>query len=337
VALLPQLGTPQQFEKVRRLLRNLNFTEESVCARTGITSIFDFKSLGQGRATGSALDDGLDVLIRLLLDSEQVPETRIQYLLPPETLAELEALRLIVQMGGHGDYFGTVRLCPVEGLFVASDRGPPLDPEMLMDGREFVFDPISWNTSAFLKSMPREECDRILDLCCGSGIEALVCAGSARRILACDLASRSVHFTDFNCRLNNISNVGCLQSDLYEAVRDQTFDRILAHPPYVPAGGDEELFYRDGGDDGEQVLRGIVVGLPRYLRPGGLFYAFVMSTDRESGTLPDRVRQWLGEQESEFEIALAPTGEADMKPYERIREELKITKAYFANLSITRK
>jgi SAM-dependent methyltransferase len=337
VALLPRLGTPQQFDAVRRLLRNLRYDEESVCARTGFPSIFQFKSLSQGRQTGAELNDGLDALIRLLLDSEQVTEKRMRYLLPDETVAALESLCLIVQLGGQGDYFGMVRLSPVEGLYVASDRPAPLDPEMLLNGSETVFDPISWNTEAFLKSLPRDECDSLLDLCCGSAVEALACARSTRHIWACDLASRSIYFADFNCRLNGVENITCVQGDLYEAFKNREFDRIVAHPPYVPEGGEEAMLYRDGGPDGEQVLRGIIEGLPRHLRPGGLFYSFVMSTDRESGTLTDRIRQWLAGHAGEFEIDLAITGTAGMHSYERVREELKINRAYFATLSITRK
>src|SRR5690242_10159394 len=104
MALLPQQGTPQQYETVRRLLRNLRYEEPSVCARTRISSIFEFKTLNEGRTTGTDLVDGLDVLIRLLLDAEQVPETQVQYLLPADTIAALESLRLIVQLGGHGGY-----------------------------------------------------------------------------------------------------------------------------------------------------------------------------------------------------------------------------------------
>lgn len=337
MAFLPQLGAPHQFDAARRSLRNLHYDEESVCARTGYGSIFQFQTLAQGRTSAADLNDGLDALIRLLLDAEPLSETRLRYLLPEGTVSALEALGLIVRMGSQGDFFSTARLAPVEGLYVASDRVPPLDPELLFDRREIVFDPISWNTGTFLRSLPREQCDSVLDLCCGAAVEALTCARTAGHVWACDLTSRSIHFAEFNRRLNAVDNVTFVQGDLYDAVKQQTFDRIVTHPPYVPDIPDEVLVYRDGGDDGEQVLRRIVKGLPAHLRPAGLFYAFVMSTDRESGTLTDRIRQWLGAAAGEFEIALDITGEAEMKWYERIREQLQITKAYFATLSIARR
>src|SRR5207302_1187843 len=112
---------PAQFEAVRRLLRNLHYDEESVCRRIGLPSIFAFKKLDQGRQTAAELNDGLDALIRLLLDAEPLAEARMRYLLPAETVAALETLGLIIQMGRQGDYFGTVRLCPVESLYISSD------------------------------------------------------------------------------------------------------------------------------------------------------------------------------------------------------------------------
>lgn len=69
---------------------------------------------------------------------------------------------------------------------------------------------------------------------------------------------------------------------------------IVAHPPYIPDGANKLLF-RDGGEDGEQIFRRIVQGLPQYLKPGGRFYCVTTATDRENESLQDRVRGWLGE------------------------------------------
>ena len=77
----------------------------------------------------------------------------------------------------------------------------------------------------------------------------------------------------------------------------------MAHPPYVPVG-QSTYVYRDGGDDGEQVLRRIVEGLPEHLAPGGRFYGFGMASDREGEFFERRIRRWLGEAESEFDVLL---------------------------------
>jgi hypothetical protein len=86
-------------------------------------------------------------------------------------------------------------------------------------------------------------------------------------------------------------------------VEGLTFDRIVAHPPYVPAAK-TRLIYRDGGEDGEQILRAAIEGLPRFLRPGGKFYAMAMAMDCEDETFERRIRKWLGPNEREFDLVL---------------------------------
>jgi len=45
------IGGPEQFRKLRTSLQQLDFTEEGVCRRAGIPSIFEFKTLRAGRQT----------------------------------------------------------------------------------------------------------------------------------------------------------------------------------------------------------------------------------------------------------------------------------------------
>ncbi len=92
-----------------------------------------------------------------------------------------------------------------------------------------------------------------------------------------------------------------LQGNLYEPVGDMTFDRIVAHPPYVPAL-EAGAIYADGGADGEFITRAIVEGLPRYLEPHGRFYCDTMGVEREGEPFEQRVRQWLGAEQSAFDI-----------------------------------
>ena len=49
-------------------------------------------------------------------------------------------------------------------------------------------------------------------------------------------------------------------------------------------------------------MRRIIEGLPRYLRPGGRFYALTMGSDRQH-PFEQRLREWLGPAENEFDVA----------------------------------
>jgi hypothetical protein len=80
-----------------------------------------------------------------------------------------------------------------------------------------------------------------------------------------------------------------------------TFDRIVAHPPYMPTPRADTL-WRDGGDTGEYLFRRIVEELPKFLRPGGTAYILSLGLDTEDGRLEERARRWLGDSHSEFDV-----------------------------------
>jgi hypothetical protein len=96
--------------------------------------------------------------------------------------------------------------------------------------------------------------------------------------------------------------------DLYEAIAGQAFDRIVAHPPYVPSLNIEAI-WRDGGETGEVLVRRIVEGLPAHLRADGISCTVSLGLDTNEAQFEDRVRQWLGENAREFDIIFAVADE----------------------------
>jgi release factor glutamine methyltransferase len=116
-----------------------------------------------------------------------------------------------------------------------------------------------------------------VDLCTGSGAIAKVM--SARlpeaRVLAVDLDERAVACARAN-------GVEVYQGDLFEplpAGLEGAVDVVVAVVPYVPAGElallqrdtftfESTLAY-DGGADGGEILRRVIGGAPRFLKPGG--------------------------------------------------------------------
>ncbi|SPE38463.1 Methyltransferase small (fragment) [Candidatus Sulfopaludibacter sp. SbA3] len=160
------------------------------------------------------------------------------------------------------------------------------------------------NTRHFLASLPQTPCEALLDVGTGSGVAALSAASRyAHHAWGVDIAARSVRFAEFNRRMNGIGNATILQGDLYEPVQGLTFDRIVSHPPYVPAPK-IKIIFSDGGADGEEILAGIIQGLPRYLRTGGRFHTLVLGADCEGEAFEDRIRKWLGPQQDEFDLVM---------------------------------
>jgi len=301
-----KLGTADQFRALRLFLSDAGYTEEAVCTRLELRSIYGFKTLCEGRKGSAHIHDRLDALIRLLMDEEALEQLVLEKHLGAAGLAAMKALEILKPVSDDPSrLYADAVLYPQEGLFVASDR------TFLVDRRpgaklpeDVVYASITKNTGRFISILPQDPCRNFLDLCAGTGIGALLAgARYAEHAWACDLSGRCTHFADFNARLNGIDNVTAVQGDLYAPVEGVTFDRIVAHPPYVPAE-EQTLMFRDGGQDGEQILRGIVHGLPRFLAPGGRFYTLTLATDREGEPVEQRVRQWLGDAAQDFDVFL---------------------------------
>ncbi|HMH45168.1 MAG TPA: methyltransferase, partial [Pyrinomonadaceae bacterium] len=125
-----------------------------------------------------------------------------------------------------------------------------------------------------------------------------------KRACSVDLTARATEYARFNEALNDCENIKVLQGDLYEPVRNQTFDCIVAHPPYVPSVS-VDTYWRDGGAIGDIFIKRIVEEMPTYLRAGGYALILAQGVDTREGRFEERARRWLGEREHEFDIIFA--------------------------------
>ncbi|MEO8368815.1 MAG: methyltransferase [Candidatus Solibacter sp.] len=301
----PRLASDAEFAAARGALAECGYTPERICARLGLAAMDIYKPGQFSSANLPAVEQAVDVLVLLLMDGEFVSADAVDRLLPPGVVEKLEALSLVARDAERPDvWFGGCILFPTRGMWLASDRVAVPGSDANPASGDLVFPAAIENTVAFMATLPETPCDALLDVGTGSGVAALDAARFARHAWGTDIAERSVHFAEFNRRLNGIANATMLQGDLYAPVDGLTFDRIVSHPPYVPARRNAMIF-RDGGEDGEQILRGIVEGLPRFLRPGGRFHSFVVAADCEGQWLEDRLRLWLGATEGEFDLVLA--------------------------------
>ncbi|HEX9106329.1 MAG TPA: methyltransferase [Longimicrobiales bacterium] len=300
-------GNPEDYRLLREWLVSADFTPAGICARAEVPSIFGFPTRADGRTTVSEAHDTLDLLIGLFLDGARIALPVLRRLIPDDALGVLERLGLVGAV--HADpneRAATVSLYPLETLYVASDlskRRAGVYREEELEPPDFVFSAITTLTGTFLENIPTTPCARLLELCSGTAAPALLRASTAGHAWAVDITERSTRFAEFNARLNGVQNFTALQGDLYQPVRGMTFDRIVAHPPYVPAP-ERAMIYRDGGPDGEDILRGIMAGLHEHLTPGGCFHATFRTTDRAGAPLEARLRAMLGEQETEFDLVL---------------------------------
>lgn len=140
-----------------------------------------------------------------------------------------------------------------------------------------------------------------VDLCCGSGAvaAALLAALGRLEMYAVDIDPAAVA-----CARRNVATVGgqVFEGDLYEPLPLSLLGRVdllVANAPYVPTGllgllPAEARLYEpgialDGGHDGLDILRRVIVGAPTWLAAGG--HLLVESSEEQSAELADAIRQ----------------------------------------------
>jgi release factor glutamine methyltransferase len=113
----------------------------------------------------------------------------------------------------------------------------------------------------------------VLEVFTGSGALALSMASDgARSVTAVDISRRALLSVRLNARRNDV-RVRVLRGDLFAPVWGESFDLIVANPPYVP--GDKGLPTRgiarawEGGWSGRVLVDRLLTDGPAHLRPGG--------------------------------------------------------------------
>jgi len=299
MALPLRIGSDSEFTALRQALEAAGYTEAAVRERLGLERMGQYQLEGP-RHLKTQPDDPLGLLIWLLIEGAPIPLDAAAQI----PLAELRALEIVAPHANDPQHISaTAMLYPVRDLYIASDRSrPPEEDQITPPPDDFVYPAIVPNTEQYLAMLSFTPCEAFLDLCSGTGIAAMVAVrNGARHAWAFDVTERSTHFAEFNLRLNAIANVTAARGDLYEPAGNLTFDRIAAHAPYVPVFR-HNMVFDSGGHDGEQIVRRVIEGLPRYLRPGARFYAPLVGTDRDE-PFEMRLRNWLGTAEEEFDIA----------------------------------
>ena len=307
------LQNSPHFELFRNYLRAAGFNEKSICDSLEITDMFELALIRGKRANPAKGSDESSLLTRLLLLGESLAREELESVLSSPVVEAMTSLGLASFDPADGSrMLCAVALCPVGPLFIVSDRWFPVVGKEFESPDDFVFPAITPNTREFMATLPLAPCDSFLELCSGTGAAALAASVYAKKSWAIDITARSTQMAEFNRLLNGLDNVTVLKGDLYEGVEDLKFDRIVAHPPYMPVLRPTRTF-SDGGADGEQITRGIVGGLPRFLKPGGCFYCLAQVSDRKGAPVQERVRGWLGEGQTDFDVAFVENCVQDPK------------------------
>src|SRR5271165_2175616 len=297
-----RLGTREEFHSLREELPRLGFVQENMEGHFQLRHISEAQF--EVHAKGAAASSAFGVLAALFLQGKSVDSEELRQAVGERVFILLNSLGLIERYGPANRHVATVVMYATHGLYIVSDRWCGIDGQPFQPAVDVVYPAVLGTTRGFLAMIPASPCERFLELCCGTGIAAFLAArNGAKQAHAFDIAARSVHFAEFNRRLNELENVTVGEGDLYSPAAGSKFDRIVAHPPYVPVLEPKYVFY-DGGQDGEHITRRIVQELPEYLEDRGLLVCVSLGSDRVDDPFEERIRSFLGERHQEFDVAL---------------------------------
>lgn len=285
-----------QFRQAIQEIASTGYAETIIRERLGLGDIADlrWKARPIYQAERLVERDLLAVAIDLFLLQGIVPAAELDLLFSAPSRDVL--LRTgVVAIDPAGQARANASLFPVGDRLIFSDHAwhklphpgyKTVPPDQVM----FVGNDSRWLARATVRRPARAS----LDLCTGSGVQALLAAAHSERVVAVDINPRAARCTRFNAQVSGAGNIEVMVGDLFEPLGAvEKFDLITANPPFVPSPIDEFKF-RDGGRSGDVVQQRIVAGLPRYLAPGGIAQMVTELGEREDEPIVKRVREWLG-------------------------------------------
>jgi methylase of polypeptide subunit release factors len=273
-----------ELRNIGERLRAAGFDDGRIAANLGLTR------LGQPRAADlpvylRRLDDTgpLAVLVPFLLFGE--PTDR-HFLDPILGSGNIDALAESQFVEIDGDRVTpAVRLTPFKGLVFAHD------PESGVQVRPDHVAGIGPAPKTLHSLTIREPIARALDIGTGGGVQALFLARHADHVVGTDVNPRALWFAACNAALNGIDNVEWREGSLFVPVAGETFDLIIANPPFVQSP-DTTYIFRDGGIPGN-ICEVLLADAADYLEPGGYAQSLISWAVGDDGDWESGPRGWL--------------------------------------------
>lgn len=298
--------SPEEFAAIREHFQKARFTEEAVRQWFAVEAKEALNLLGlcTRPAPKQEVADSLDALMLLFLAGESLATQEAASRFPAEVWDALTRSQLVLLDTATGARcIGSVVLFPIRDVYLTADRWTNIDHSLRPRFPDMVYPALSPTVNDYLQYISFDPCEDFLEICAGSAPAALLASRTAKNVWATDITQRSVDFAAFNAALNGITNVKVLCGDLFQAVEDRRFDRIAAHPPFMPALTSSEIFGA-GGELGEEITQRMVSELPARLKPGGRLYCRTLGIERAERSFESTIREWLGEKQAEFDVAV---------------------------------
>jgi SAM-dependent methyltransferase len=110
---------------------------------------------------------------------------------------------------------------------------------------------------------------RGLDLCTGSGVQAMTMSGACDEVVGGDVNPRALAYARANAQANGVKNATFVRSDLFTSIEGK-FDIITANTPFLLLPEGSKALSGNGGHLGIELAVRLFEGLDAHLEPGGL-------------------------------------------------------------------
>lgn len=257
----PQLDPDSPVLKhLRRLLQQSGYFD------AGISPTFE--NISPAISSNFPSGSRLHTLLRFFYAAEPTPPELLCEALAPLTLDQLLSTDFCYLEGNN--VVTNVLLQPYGNLFFA------LEYRALSTRPEDLVMRISSTSLELAHLMNRRHARNALDLGTGCGFLATLLSPCADRVYALDLNPAAVRLADFNAGWNSLSNITCLQGNLFEPVRELRFDLIVCNPPFficpAPGSSANQILFQHSGQEGDSFCIQIARDAPSYLEEDGFFH-----------------------------------------------------------------
>ena len=278
---------PEDFRRLKGVFEAAGYTDAKILSTLGVKDLSAIQGDNMplllhrtGRGTP------LDTFIRLFLIKVPCDIEAVRRAVRPMKIKTWTKVGL-VQIK-KTSVAAAVELLPYKNLLLAFDLPAILNTPLKQN---YVMG-VGSSTLTLANLTVRRHSHRTLDLGTGSGIHGLLASPHSERVVAVDLNPRAVAFATFNTKLNDISNMDCVQGDLFQQVKNQTFDLVVTNPPFV-ISPETRYIYRDGGMQADQITRKIVQQVPDFLNEGGFCQILCNWVVKAGRDWHERLQHWF--------------------------------------------
>lgn len=273
------------WSRLRELLLQSGYTEAGLRERLGVGELSQLLPEDLPAYLERCSDGSSQLLLtRVFQLAQPAPRGPLLQLLGPELLEWLERRGWLT---GESQLRSEVDLTPCQGLYVFTD--PQLAARDIPDR---VYQ-LGLDSLVLARVTPRLAGRRALDLCTGSGVQALLAARDHAEVVGVDLNPKALDYARCNASLNGLeSRCRFVPGDLYSGAEGR-FDLITANPPFVPTPQSDMELHRTGGESGEEISTRLVAGLPAHLEAGGVFSMVLDYPITSTSTYLERLASWL--------------------------------------------